>query len=320
METIPSTVLPELKLEAWEQSKITLNLYLQIVGKIQLALMPRKNHWWNITFLVNAKGLVTHTMPAGDRAFEIQFNFLEHKLEIFTCNGLYKTCNGLYKSFPLENGLSVADFYKKLFAILAELNITVKMTPRQFGLPEEHPIQTPFFELTQFNSYDPVYVQRFWQILVWTSEVFNEFGGRFYGKTSPVQLFWHHMDMTVTRFCGRRAPQLPKTTNISNKDAYSHELISFGFWAGDEKTREAAYYSYTYPSPKGLDKEPLEPAAAKWVDSNGSPMALLMYDDVRTSENPREALLAFLESCYIAGAKLSGWDIADLKVSSLKEM
>jgi uncharacterized protein DUF5996 len=313
MKTVLSAALPELKLEAWEQSKITLNLYLQIVGKIQLALMPRKNHWWNITFLVNSLGLVTHVMPAGDKTFEVQFNFLEHKLEILTSNGVYD-------SFGLENGLSVADFYSNLFSRLQKLNIYPKITPHQFGLPDEHPITTPFSQLTEFNSYNAEYVQRFWRILIWTNEVFDEFSGRFYGKTSPVQLYWHHMDLTLTRFCGRRAPQLPKTANISNKDAYSHELISFGFWAGDERVRGAAYYSYTYPAPDNMDKEPLNPSSAKWVDSNGSPMAQLMYDDLRTSQNPAEALLAFLESCYVAGAKLSNWDITDMKVSSLKEM
>ena len=157
--------LPELRLEAWEQSKITLNLYLQIVGKVQLALMPRKNHWWNITFLVNSKGLITHVMPAGNKTFEIQFNFMEHKLEIITSNGF---CD----SFSLEDGLSVAAFYHNLFSRLQELNIDPRITPYQFGLPEEHPIKTPFNELTQFSSYDAEYVQRFWRILVWTNEVF----------------------------------------------------------------------------------------------------------------------------------------------------
>ncbi len=308
-----SALLPELKLESWEKAKDTLNLYLQIAGKVQLALMPRKNHWWNITFLVNSKGLISHVMHAGNLTFEIQFNFLEHRLEIITCDGVYE-------SFELKDGLSVAEFYNTLFGLLGKLGINVKITPRQFGLPEEHPLQTPFYELTDFNSYDREYVDRVWRILVWTDKSFNEFSGRFYGKSSPVQLFWHHMDLTVTRFCGKRAPKMPLTANISNKDAYSHELISFGFWAGDKNVRGPAYYSYTYPSPAGIDQEPLAPAAAKWVDSNGSPMALLMYEDLRTGENPKDALLAFLESCYQAGASLSKWDIDDLRVSALKDM
>ncbi|MCW3123669.1 MAG: hypothetical protein JWQ38_3161 [Flavipsychrobacter sp.] len=305
--------LPSLDLAAWEQSKTTLNLYLQVVGKIQLALMPRKNHWWNITFLVNAKGLITHTMPANDFTFDIQFNFLEHKVELVTSKGIHE-------SFPLTDGLSVADLYKKMFTILDKLNIQARIIPHPYGMPDANPMTTPFEQLTDYNSYNAEYVQKFWRILMWTCEVFTEFSGRFYGKTSPVQLFWHHMDLVVTRFCGRRAPAMSPEANISNKDAYSHELISFGFWAGDENVRGAAFYSYTYPSPGGLDKEPLAPRAAKWQLSNGSPMALLMYDDLRSFADPHKDLLDFLESCYMAGATLSGWDVADLKVVPLKEI
>ena len=306
-------LLPTLDLNAWEPCKITLNLYLQVVGKIQLALMPRKNHWWNITFLPNSKGLITHTMPAGSFTFEIQFNFMEHKLEVITSQGAYE-------SFPLADGLSVADFYKKIFDALRRLDIEATIIAHPYDIQDVQPVTTPFEELTQFNCYNAAYVERFWHILVWTCNVLTEFGGRFYGKSSPVQLFWHHMDLVVTRFCGRRAPQLPAGTNVSNRDAYSHELISFGFWTGDANVRGAAFYSYTYPSPPGLDKEPLEPAAAKWVDNNNSPMALLMYDDLLATTDPRAALLAFLESAYVGGATLAGWDVADLRVMPLKEI
>ena len=313
METTHSAILPKLDLEAWEQSKNTLNLYLQVVGKVQLALMPRKNHWWNITFLLNSKGLITHTMPAGGFTFEVQFNFLEHKVEFFTSKGAYE-------AFPLADGLSVAELYKKVFSILDKLNIAVNIIAHPYGIPDANPIITPFEQLTQYNSYNAEYVQRFWHILSWTGEVFNEFSGRFYGKTSPVQLFWHHMDLVVTRFCGRRAPKMPPEANISNKDAYSHELISFGFWAGDEKVRGAAFYSYTYPSPPDIEQQKLEPSAAKWVDSNGSPLALLMYDDLLTEPDARASLLNFLESCYVAGGRLCTWDMDDLRVAALKEM
>ncbi len=190
------------------------------------------------------------------------------------------------------------------------------MIAHPYSIPDANPITTPFKELTQYHSYNAEYVQRFWQILLWTSEVLTEFSGRYYGKTSPVQLFWHHMDLVVTRFCGKRAPLAQPGTNIANKDAYSHELISFGFWAGDDNVRAAAFYSYTYPSPKGLEAERLEPAAAKWVDA----MALLMYDDLLAAPDPHKALLDFLESCYKAGAKLSGWDMADMMCLPLKEM
>ncbi len=307
-------VLPELELMAWEPCKQTLHLYLQIAGKIQLALMPRKNHWWNITLLVNAKGLITHVMPAGDFTFQILFNFQLHQVEVIVSNGKCEV-------FPLVNGLSAADFYNKLFAAMTALNIEVTIIAYPYNFPtDDTPVKTPFSQLTQYHTYDPEYVQRFWQILMWANEIFGGFGGKFYGKTSPVQLFWHHMDLVVTRFCGRRAPLLPADATTANKEAYSHELISFGFWAGDDKVREPAFYSYTYPSPAGLDKEPISPAAAKWVDSNGSPMALLMYNDIRLLPDARESVMSFLESCYRGGAGLLGWDISDLEVRPLDEL
>ena len=307
-------ILPKIELEAWEQSKITLNLYLQVVGKVQLALMPRKNHWWNVTLLVNSKGLITHTMPANDFNFEIQFNFLDHTLEVTTSNGQYET-------FALRDGLSVADFYKEIFAILDKLDIHIKIIAHPYDMTDKgNPITAPFEQLTQYRSYNSEYVHRFWQILAWTSEIFNEFSGRFYGKTSPPQLFWHHLDIAMTRFCGKRGPQLSHDSTIANRDAYSHELISFGFWAGDEKVREAAYYSYTYPSPNDLNKEKLEPISAKWVDSNGSPEALLMYDDLLDEKDPHKALLDFLESSYRAGAKLRGWDIEGNKCPPISQI
>ena len=160
-------------------------------------------------------------------------------------------------------------------------------------------------------------MERFWRILQWVDGVFNEFSGRFYGKTCPVHLYWHHMDLTVTRLSGRQGPALPEGKSLAEKDAYSHEVISFGFWAGDASVRGPAIYSYTYPAPEGLDQEPLLPAAASWVDSNGSPMALLMYDDLRAAPDPRTVLLDFLESSYRAGARLAGWRIEELAVPSL---
>ncbi len=171
----------------------------------------------------------------------------------------------------MHDGLSVAEFYKKLFEIFEKLNIAVKIIATPYDVPAE---KKPFAQIDNFHFYQAEYVERFWRILVWVSQVFHKFSGRYYGKTSPVQLYWHHMDLTVTRFSGKKAPALPREATTANKDAYSHEVISFGFWAGDEKMRAPAFYSYTYPSPERLDQQALEPATAKWVDNNGSPMAL----------------------------------------------
>ena len=304
--------LPPLPLEEWEQTKITLHLYLQILGKIQLALMPRKNHWWNITDLICPIGITTHDIPYQDdkETFEITLNILQHRLEVCTSKNEHE-------SFPLQDGLSVAEFYKKLFGIFEKLNIAVKIIATPYDVPAE---KKPFLQIDNFHFYQAEYVERFWRILVWVSQVFHKFSGRCYGKTSPVQLYWHHMDLTVTRFSGRKAPALSGEATTANKDAYSHEVISFGFWAGDEKMRAPAFYSYTYPSPEGLDQQVLEPANAKWVDNNGSPMALLMYGDIYNKENAEELLLSFMESAYTAGATLAGWNMEDLKVPDLKDL
>lgn len=301
--------LPDLPLDAWQNTQRTLHLYVQIVGKIRLQLTPRKNHWWYITLYVSPKGLTTYAIPYKNETFEITFNFVRRQLEVISSRGHEA-------SIPLQDGLSVAEFYRQLKGILQQWSIQVSIVAEPFDLP----IKKPFDQITELASYQPEYVERFWRILLWTDSVFKEFSGRFYGKTCPVHLYWHHMDLTVTRFSGRPGPALDPKMRLSDKDAYSHEVISFGFWAGDENTPEPAFYSYTYPSPEGLDQQPIQPATARWVDNNGGPMALLTYDNLRQEADPREALLAFLESTYQAGAQLAGWDVAALTVPSLDDL
>lgn len=298
-------LFPSLPLETWEDTKNTVHLYTQIVGKIRLALMPRKNHWWYITLYVNARGLGTSPIPYDNFTFEINFDFIDHTLNLISSRGTVR-------SFSLHTGLSVAEFYQQLFSLLEGEGIQVKILAK----PYDCLTTEPFKRITKYASYDKEYVQRFWHVLVQVDQMMKEFSGRFYGKTCPVHLYWHHFDLTVTRFSGKRGPEVPFKT-VADKDAYSHEVISAGFWPGDENVRGAAFYSYTYPSPEGLDQEPLLPAAAQWVNSNGSPMALLMYDDLRKENNPKQAILDFLESTYQAGAKRAKWDIEDFKVMSL---
>ncbi|MCB0723703.1 MAG: hypothetical protein KDC73_03305 [Ignavibacteriae bacterium] len=296
--------LPALPLEEWESTKDTLHLYLQIVGKIRLALAPRKNHWWFITFYVTSRGLETSPIPYKDFTFNIHFNFIEHKL-------IVTTSRGEKSEFPLEDGLTVAKFYKNLFDILNEYGIDVSILAK----PYDNKSTEPFATDTAHSSYDKDYVNRFWHILVFVDEVFKEFSGRFNGKVSPVQLFWHSFDLAVTRFSGREAQM--EGGRISDREAYSHEVISAGFWAGDANMREAAFYSYTYPSPEGLDKEPISPKEAFWMDANGSPMAIYKYGDLLQESDPRRSLLSFLESTYDAGAKLADWDVEKFKVRPL---
>jgi hypothetical protein len=304
--------LPELPLDAWERSKITLHLYSQIVGKIRLKMTPRKNHWWYLTLYVSPKGLTTHAIPYMDgyQTFEITLNFLTHQLEVVTSRGDVG-------SIPLEDGLSVSQFYHQLFALLKQFDIPLKIVAVPFDVPN---IDKPFADITEYHSYQKEYIERFWRIMMWVDGVFKEFSGRFYGKTCPVHLYWHHMDLAVTRFSGKKGPAMAADARLSDKDAYTHEVISFGFWAGDETVRGAAFYGYAYPSPEGLDKEPLHPGIAQWVDNNGSAMAMLMYDDLRKEANPRQALLEYLESAYQAAAKLADWDVEELTVPPLEEL
>lgn len=303
-----SVKLSPLNYRGNEQKKMTLHLFLQIIGKIRLKLMPRKNHWWYVTEYVSTKGITTGPISynEGMDNFDITINVHQHQLEV-------STSKGEFASFSLLNGISVADFYQQLSEILKRLNIVVSILDKPYDVN----IDKPFGEIREYHHYEETYTKDFWCILLWVDGVFKEFSGRFYGKTCPVHLYWHSMDLAVTRFSGNQAPAMPAEARISDKDAYSHECISFGFWAGDENMPEPAFYSYTYPSPEGLNQEPLMPSAAQWVDSNGSPMALLTYNNLLKAADPRSTLLDFLESAYTAGAKKADWDIETLTVPEL---
>jgi hypothetical protein len=296
----PLAGLPELPFEEWDPTRATLRLYLQIVGKIRLASVPPKNHWWHVPFYLTARGIGTHVMRNGATAFEIDFDFVDHELVV-------RTSDGRAETLPLRQGLSVADFYRELFMLLAQLGIQLEIRAESYGDPK--PI--PFAEDTADASYDPQFVARFWHALAGSAEVLEEFAGWFNGKTSPVHLFWHGTDLAVTRFSGRRAPE-PPTSNFVSHEAYTHELISFGFWAGDESVPTPTYYSYTFPEPPGLAEQPLEPQAARWVEVGSGHQARIAYEDIRVAESPREALLSFLQSAYEAGARTARWPMEEL--------
>jgi hypothetical protein len=240
---------------------------------------------------------------SSDVTFEIVFDFVDHRLVIATNAG------GV-ESFELVEGLSVAEFDEKLHATLARLDIDVTIRESPYGVP----MTTPFPADREHHAYDRDAVERFWRILDWTDGIFEEFAGWNCGKTSPVHLFWHSLDLAFTRFGGKRAPAKPEADAVT-REAYSHELISFGFWAGDHNMREPSFYSYTSPEPADLRRRPLEPEAAFWSELGSSSLALLRYEAVRTSADPRGTLLAFLESAYQAGARAAGWDADDLESS-----
>ena len=295
--------LPDLALGRWEPSKETLHVWAQIVGKVRLATMPPQNHWWNAPLYVDTRGWTTRRLRSENLDFDVSFDFVDHELVV-------RTSNGDVDSFRLADGLSVAAFHERFFTLLAARGIEVETKAEPYRIP----ITTPFAEDTEHASYDREAVEWFWQALRWIDWTLQEFAGWFCGKTSPVHLFWHGLDLAVTRFSGARAPENPNADPVT-REAYSHEVISFGFWPGDQKVRMPAFYSYTAPEPAGLADQPLSPQAASWQPTGSSHLALLPYDEARTSADPRETLLDFLQSAYDAGAALAGWDRDALRSS-----
>jgi hypothetical protein len=285
--------LPELHLADWRPTKDTLHLYCQIVGKIRLATTPPRNHWWNAPLYVDVQGLTTRRLHHNDTTFQINFDFVAQSLVV-------RTHDGESRSFALADGVPVADFDAQLHQALGELGVDVEIKEDPFGVP----MTTPFPQDREHASWDRDAIERYSSILDLSDSVFEEFSGWFSGKTSPVHLFWHSFDLAVTRFSGRPAP--PIDADAVTREAYSQELISFGFWAGDDNIPDAAYYSYTSPEPEGLRDQPLP--AGDWIDSGSGSLAILPYDSVRTAPDPRATLLAFMQAAYEAGARLAGWE------------
>jgi len=282
-----------LPLEEWKDTYDTLHMWTQIIGKVRAALSPNINHWWGVALYVSARGLSTSPIPHDRRAFDIEFDFLDHNLAI-------RTSDGLTKFMPLYPR-SVADFYREFMATLRFLGLDVKIWP----MPVEVPDPISLDQDETHASYDPEYANRFWRILVQADSVFKEFRARFIGKCSPVHFFWGSFDLAVTRFSGRRAPER-KGADAVTREAYSHECSSAGFWPGGGGIKGPAFYSYTVPEPAGYAEYKIRPESA-YYDSNLHEF-VLMYDDARRADSPRNALLDFLQSTYEAGATLGGWD------------
>ncbi len=273
-------------------------MWTQIVGKVRLAQTPLVNHYWNVPLYISARGLTTTAMPYGETFFEMEFDFIDHQLGI-------KCSDGASASVALEPK-SVATFYRETMDALRSLGLEVRI----WKMPVEIPDPIPFDKDEQHASYDPEYVNRLWQVLRASEKVMQEFRSRFIGKCSPVHFFWGSFDLAVTRFSGRPAPPRPDADPIT-REAYSHEVISHGWWPGQGPLGKAAFYSYTAPAPEGLSAAPLRPEKAFW--SNELSEYLMYYDDVRTAPNPDEALMEFLQSTYEAGANLAKWDRAALE-------
>lgn len=292
-------LFPAIPLDDWRDSKETVHRFLQIVGKVRLASSPRRNHWWNVPFHLTGRGLTTRPMGMvdGNPIFTIDFDLVAHELTV-------SVIDGRSESFPLA-GESVASFYTHLFDAFTVLGVDVRIAhPAPFDLGDAN---RPFVEDTVHAGYDPASINRYWRVLSQVNLVLEEFSARFAGKISPVHHFWHTLDIAVTRFSSRAVDQ-PPTADPVTREAYSREVVSSGFWFGDDRFPEAAFYSYTAPEPDGLAESELRPAQASWVPQGASHLAVLRYADVRSDPDPRARVLEFYESAYQDGARAAGWD------------
>jgi Family of unknown function (DUF5996) len=289
---------PQLEWAQWEPTATTLHMWTQIVGKVRLALTPMQAHWWNVPLYVSARGLTTSAMQTGSEMLDIEFDFVSHDLRL-------RLSSGASLAMPLRPQ-SVADFYREFQQCLALLGVSVHIHP----MPVEVRDPIRFDRDTQHAAYDVEAAHRFWRVLVHADQLFQRFSSSFIGKVSPVHFFWGSFDLAVTRFSGRRAPERPGADAVT-REAYSHEVISAGFWPGNGGFGEAAFYCYAAPVPDGLAAAKLKPDAAHY-DTNLNEF-LLKYNDVRRHPSPDDAVLAFLESTYAAAAELAKWDRAALE-------
>ena len=288
---------PELDWEQWKETAETLHMCTQIAGKTRLALTALQNHWWNIPFYLSARGLSTLAMPAdGGMLLDIEFDFISHEVVLRTNRGEI----GRVALRPVP----VAEFFAEFTRTLSSLGVAAKIDP----MPVEvaNPIRCDLD--TVHRSYDPEAVERFWQALRIADTLLKRFSTNFYGKISPVHFFWGSFDLAVTRFNGKRAPARPGADSIQ-AEAYSHEVISAGFWPGNGGYGRAAFYAYAAPTPVGLDRCVL---AGKGGFNRQLGEFILNYDEARAARDPADTVLEFLQETYSAAADLANWDRANL--------
>jgi hypothetical protein len=290
-------VWPALPYDGWKDTYATLHMWSQVVGKVALAQSPALNHSWGISLQVTPRGLTTPTLPHGDRSFSIAFDFIDHQLVI-------ETADGDRRSVPL-GPRSVAEFYRTVMAALQEMGLPVRIRP----VPVEIPEPIAFEQDMVHHSYDPDAANRLWRILLQVHRVFTDARAGFIGKCSPVHFFWGAFDLAVTRFSGRPAP--PREGPAFMREAYSHEVISHGFWPGSGPVLEPAFYAYAVPEPDGLKSARVRPDAAFYHQELGE--FILPYEAVRTAPSPAAEIAAFIESTYDQAATLARWDRAALE-------
>ena len=288
---------PALPYNEWKDTYATLHMWSQIVGKVAVAQAPPINHSWGVSLRLTARGLATQNLPHHDRTFTIEFDFIDHQLVI-------RTSDGERRTLPLESR-SVASFYQDLMATLQAIGLPEKI----WTMPVEIPAPIRFERDVVHHTYDPESANRLWRILLQVERVFAESRSRFVGKCSPIQFFWGSFDLAVTRFSGRPAP--PREGPAFMRDAYSHEVISHGFWPGSDPVFEPAFYAYAVPEPDGLRAAHVRPDAAYYHGVLNE--FILPYDAVRTSSFPDEAIADFVDSTYAQAATLAHWDRAALE-------
>ena len=297
--TALSETWPELALKDWKPTYHNLHMWTQIVGKVRLELSPRTNHWWNVPLYIDARGLTTSPIPYGKDVFEIRFDFVDHKL-------IVDRCDGRRRVLALEPR-TVADFYSEFLSTLRSLDLDIAI----YAKPVEVVDPIPFAEDTLYRAYDADAAYRFWRIVTSCDSVFKQFRAGFVGKSSPVHFFWGSFDLAVTRFSGRRAPERPGADAIT-REAYSHEVISAGWWPGGSGVNGPAFYCYAAPEPAGLPQQKVQPESAFYHPDLKE--FILMYDEIRKSQAPERMLLEFLQSTYEAAAALARWDRGELEV------
>lgn len=291
---------PSLDYASWRDTYATLHMWSQVAGKVALAATPLVNHFWNVAMPITSRGLTTHTLDGGGRAFTVAFDFIDHRLVIQRSDGAAETVALAPQT--------VADFYRAVAGKLKALGLDVHIWPMPVEVPE--PIR--FDRDTIHRSYDPAAAAAFWRALLLMRPVFEEFRGRFIGKASPVHFFWGSFDLASTRFSGRRAPERPGADAIT-REAYSHEVISHGFWPGGPTLPQPVFYAYAAPEPDGFKTATVRPEAASYNTDFSE--FILPYDAVRRAASPAQALMAFLESTYTAAAELARWNRSELERS-----
>jgi hypothetical protein len=293
-------IWPALPYEAWKDTYATLHMWTQVVGKVALAQSPNLNHSWATALQITPRGLSTRALPHGRRSFTMEFDFIEHRLVIRSSDGTVRTTALAPRT--------VADFYRDVMSMLRDMGLPVKIWPMSVEIPS--PIRLD--EDTAHHVYDAEYANRFWRILVQIERVFSLERCQFVGKCSPVHFFWGGFDLAVTRFSGRRAP--PREGPAFMREAYSHEVISHGFWPGSAPVLEPAFYAYAVPEPPGLKESAVQPGAAFYHRELGE--FILPYEAVRNAADPDAAIRLFVSSTYEQAATLGGWDRVALERSA----